>query len=328
MTCDESIERLPWLLNGTLEAGEHDEIRRHLATCERCRAALNDTREAWEIFDQHLPSQALVALAYGETPEGNDPDLAERHLASCPRCAAELELARMSRRLEEEDNITPFPVARPRSSAPSRGWRNAAAAAGLTTLVASAGWIYQIQQTTVYSAQVGRAQTLPAATAPREDSGALQKKFGELAATVSQLQSRQEETEMRARKAEAQVAEFKAQNGAPHASTLVILDTPAVVRAGGEQNAPAPTEVRQSPLPAAVLLQAAKNGQEPGSRKAEIVDGAGTKLRLPEVLPFDAASGYYTLSVPAGFLKRGPYTIRLLDPKSGELRETYAITVR
>jgi len=327
MNCNESIEFLPWFLNGTLEKGEHDEIRRHLATCEACRAALNQTREAWEIFDQHLPSQTLVALAYGETPQETDPALAERHLASCPECAAELELARMSRHLEK-DNVAPFPVPRPRSGASSRSWRNLAAAAGLTTLVASAGWIYQIQQTAPYSAQVARAQTPPAATAPREDSGALQKKLGELAATLSQLQSRQEETEMRARKAETQVAELETRNEAPHASTLVILDSPVLVRAGEEPSAPKPEEVRRSSLSTTVLLQAAKDEQAPGPRKAEIVDAAGTKLRLPEVLPLEPESGYYTLSVPAGFLKPGRYTIRLLDPKSGGLRETYALQVK
>src|SRR3954454_11692273 len=109
MNCDQAIEFLPWLLNGTLEATESGEVRRHLATCERCRAALNDTRDAWTIFSQHLSSEALVALAHGEAPAGIDPALAERHLASCPECAAELELARTSRRLEEYEKIAVFP---------------------------------------------------------------------------------------------------------------------------------------------------------------------------------------------------------------------------
>ena len=230
MNCDESIEFLPWLLNGTLEEGEHDEIRRHLATCERCRAALQETREAWVDLRPAPPQPDPGDPAPMERPRRHRSRVAERHLASCPQCAAELELARMSRRLEEENNVAPFPVARPRSGASSRGWRNAAAAAGLTTLVASAGWIYQVQQTTAYSAQLAQAKNPPAAAAPREGSGAIQKKFGELAATVSQLQSRQEETEMRARKAEAQVAELETRVEAPHASTLVIVDSPVLVR--------------------------------------------------------------------------------------------------
>src|SRR6059058_1585796 len=118
MNCDDAIEFLPWLLNGSLEARERDEVRRHLTDCERCRAALNDTREAWTVFSQHLPGEALVALAYGEAPAGVDPALAERHLASCPECAAELELARTSRRLEEDDRIAVFPGRTPRVEAP------------------------------------------------------------------------------------------------------------------------------------------------------------------------------------------------------------------
>src|SRR4051812_22598037 len=107
MTCDQAIELLPWYLNGTLESGELAEVRQHLETCERCRAALAETGQAWSVFTQHVPAQDLVALAWGE-----DPSLAaEEHLAACAECAAELEMARMSRRLEEEDNVAVFPVA-------------------------------------------------------------------------------------------------------------------------------------------------------------------------------------------------------------------------
>ncbi|HYO15489.1 MAG TPA: zf-HC2 domain-containing protein, partial [Thermoanaerobaculia bacterium] len=102
MTCEQAIEILPWYLNGTLEAKEQEEVRHHLGTCEACRQALAETRDAWRIFDQHLPSEALVALAWGETPAGIDSTLAERHLAACPQCAADLELARTSRHLEED----------------------------------------------------------------------------------------------------------------------------------------------------------------------------------------------------------------------------------
>src|SRR5436305_7099629 len=146
MNCDEAIEYLPWLLNGSLEAGESGEVRRHLAACEHCRAALNDTREAWTIFSQHLPSEA-VALAYGETPAGIDPALAERHLAACPECAAELELARMSRRLEEDDRIATFPARPSRDTGREyRTWRGAALAAGLAGLVALSGWFQAAQR--------------------------------------------------------------------------------------------------------------------------------------------------------------------------------------
>src|ERR1700704_4114704 len=105
MTCDQTIELLPWYLNGSLESGELADVRQHLETCESCRAALAETGQAWSLFAQHIPAPDMVALAWGERPSGIDPAAAEEHLASCAECAAELELARMSRRLEEEDNV-------------------------------------------------------------------------------------------------------------------------------------------------------------------------------------------------------------------------------
>lgn len=154
MTCEQAIESLPWYLNGTLEAQEQEEVRHHLATCEACRQALAETRDAWRIFDQHLPSEALVALAWEEIPEGIDPALAERHLAGCPQCAADLELARTSRHLEEDDRIALFPkkpAAAParetRGAGEPRTWRRAAMAASLAAVVAMSGWIFSAQQT-------------------------------------------------------------------------------------------------------------------------------------------------------------------------------------
>jgi len=165
MTCDQAIELLPWLLNGTLEAGERDEVRRHLETCSRCREALAETRQAFDVFDQHLPSLTLVALAHGEPPA--DAALAERHLASCPQCSAELELARMSRRLEEDGNIALFPGKPVRQTGREpRAWRAAALAAGLAGLVATGGWLQSAtrnerfqQERTHLEAQVAQMAT-------------------------------------------------------------------------------------------------------------------------------------------------------------------------
>ena len=54
MNCDDAIERLPWLLNGTLEEEEGRQVQAHLETCERCRTALAETRDAWRIFAGHI----------------------------------------------------------------------------------------------------------------------------------------------------------------------------------------------------------------------------------------------------------------------------------
>jgi len=149
MNCDQAIEFLPWFLNDTLEAGEREEVRRHLETCSRCREALAETRGAWRIFDQHLPAETLVALALGETPTDLDPGLVERHLASCPRCAAELEMVTTSRRLDEDDKIALFPGKPRRQSRETgtyRGWRATALAASLAGLVAVSGWVHSARQ--------------------------------------------------------------------------------------------------------------------------------------------------------------------------------------
>ncbi|HVT15086.1 MAG TPA: zf-HC2 domain-containing protein [Thermoanaerobaculia bacterium] len=169
MNCDPTLERLPWLLNGTLSEGERREVLDHLAGCAGCRQALDENRLAWEVFDQHLsPAVLVVYAAADETADETasetagedggddgvrfDRGLVERHLATCPQCAAELELARMSRRLVEDENIAVLPAQRPRqrpgrqvhapAAAGWRTWRGSAVAAGLAAVVAVSGWIY------------------------------------------------------------------------------------------------------------------------------------------------------------------------------------------
>jgi anti-sigma factor RsiW len=149
MNCQEAIERLPWWLNGSLESVERREVEEHLQGCTPCREALAETRLAWEIYAQHIPSETLVAFAYDDRPEGFDPVLLERHLTECPQCAAELEMVRSSRLLGEHDEIAVMPQ---RGAAPLqrparvRGWQAAALAASFTSLIAIGGWVTSLQQ--------------------------------------------------------------------------------------------------------------------------------------------------------------------------------------
>src|SRR5215203_4757964 len=173
MNCDQAIELLPWLLNGTLTAEERTEVRGHLETCERCRQALGDTRQAWMVFNQHLPAETLVSMAYGEEPAGVDPALAERHLASCPQCSAELELVRTSHRLEEDDKVAIFPGPRSRRGTDGmpRSWRAAALAAGLAGLIAGTGWFQTARQVDSMAEQLAQRpgpaeRSRPAAPVP------------------------------------------------------------------------------------------------------------------------------------------------------------------
>src|SRR5215208_3422668 len=128
MNCDDAIELLPWLLNATLEPEEERAVRSHLATCARCRQALEENRFAWTVFGEHVPTEALVAHAFDDLAPGADAEVLERHLATCPRCAAELEMVRASRLLGEHEDVAVLPVrpaapaAAPAAPARYRAW--------------------------------------------------------------------------------------------------------------------------------------------------------------------------------------------------------------
>lgn len=173
MNCETAIELLPWFLNGTLDPHEREAVRRHLQECEACRLALTETREAWQTFDQHLPTETIVALAYDEVPPGLAAQEAALHLATCARCAAELEMARTSRRLEGEENVLPFAARRPAlataaSTRAPRGWQMTALAAGLAGVLGLAGWMNRGQELSALREQLAaRGAESPAASAPQ-----------------------------------------------------------------------------------------------------------------------------------------------------------------
>ena len=62
MNCDLAAELLPWLLNGTLEAGERRRLVEHLRGCSACRAALADTQVAWDLSPTAPQARARPSL--------------------------------------------------------------------------------------------------------------------------------------------------------------------------------------------------------------------------------------------------------------------------
>lgn len=326
MNCDEAIEYLPWLLNGSLEAGERDEVRRHLATCERCRAALNDTREAWTIFGQHLPSEALVALAYGEAPAGIDPAVAERHLASCPECATELELARTSRHLED-DKIAPFPGPRRKDAAEGgerRSWRAAALAAGLAGLVAASGWVYEFQKAGTLAEQLARkpvpveqARPLPA---PGGGDPALRSQLAQVTQEASELQKKLTQ-------AQGQIADLDQKTAAivkPQLNSWIGQLGADVVRDGDGR---APEILVPRNRFATPLLEADPNGEKL-PREIEVLDAQGKNVWSDSGL-VATPEGDYRVTFPPGFLAPGHYKINLYASVNGKRvpRESYRIRV-
>lgn len=136
------IERLPWLVNGTLDIDEEQRVREHLEACESCRTELQATREGFDVFDAHLPTEVLLSHAWGEDT-GWPRETVERHLASCPRCAEELEMVEEGR--ERLNAPSPFDPPRDLPFPPPRAltgntWRYAALAATVLLVLGLGGW--------------------------------------------------------------------------------------------------------------------------------------------------------------------------------------------
>ncbi len=139
MNCATAGERLPWLLNGTLEEGERSEVLAHLEGCGGCKAELEETALAWAVYGQHAPAAELVAWACGDELGEGERQVIESHLRSCAACREEAELVRQSGAPEAAREAAGEAVPRrPPGVAP--GWRWGALAAGLAAAVGLAGW--------------------------------------------------------------------------------------------------------------------------------------------------------------------------------------------
>lgn len=335
LNCDQVAELLPWYLNGTLDEGVQGEVRVHLEGCTKCRQALEETRLAWRIFDQHIPSEALVALAWGETPEGLDPGVLERHLETCPECAAELELVRTSRRLEEDDRIALFPTsARPeRARKPAQPWRAAAMAAGLAGIVAASGWVWTMGRANDLEEQLAHASR-PVETAPAdpEPGGDRPSDLSAMAAEVERLQRR--EAELRQQQEEmreqlARIAEARPAAPAPQINAWIgdLRPTQDVVRGG---SAP-PAELPELPADrAASLILGTSHRETHRGHRVEIVDAAGKVVWSADGLVPDGETNDYGITLPAGTLKPGVYTIKVSAQEEGKRvdLESYSVRVR
>ncbi len=128
MDCTSAIERLPWMVNGTLADEERSELEAHLAGCPICRSELAETIEVFRLASAHPPTAVLVEWAQGREDAGAE--LIERHVAGCPACAEEVDLVREAFRLE---------AFAPRGGAPALravvAWRRAALAAAAVAVV-------------------------------------------------------------------------------------------------------------------------------------------------------------------------------------------------
>lgn len=318
LNCDQVAELLPWYLNGTLDKGVQEEVRVHLEGCTECRRALEETRLAWRTFDQHIPSEALVALAWGETPEGLDRDVLDRHLETCPECAAELELVRTSRRLEEDDRIALFPTSarREKAARPAPAWRSAAMAAGLAGIVAASGWLWTAGRANDLEARLAEASR-PVETAP----------MAEMSAEVERLRQYQADLLRKQQEMQQQLAQIaEARPAAPAINAWIgdLQPTQDVVRGGSGA-----AEELPAGRPLSLAL-GSRHKETHSGHQIEIVDSAGELVWSADGLIPDPESKGFGITLPAGALKPGDYTIRISAQEGGRKvnLESYAVRVK
>jgi hypothetical protein len=329
MTCEQATELLPWHLNGSLDAEEARQVAEHLATCADCRKALAETRLAWQIFDQHLPAETLVALAWGEMSAGLagiDPELAEEHLRVCPQCAADLELARTSRALEQEDGVALLTPRRQQQEAPvSRrvrsGWRSAALAAGLAGVVAAGGWFQSADHAHDLEARLARPAT--SATVP-SSTGTDRERLAALAAQLKQQNETEAELRGRLETMEKQLGGQQVAQAAPSplTNTWPLMMEPTDVVRSSEA-----AEIKEvKPGFGVNLLLTTHQSDLRKARHVEIADASGHKVLSLDGLVPDPEYSSVSISLTKGFLKPGSYTARVSIP--GGPVESYSFKVR
>jgi hypothetical protein len=142
MNCDGVAELLPWLVNGTLDAGDLDAVRAHLAACADCRRDLGETRFAVAVHAEHLASDEIVDYAFERIAEGPARSFADRHLRVCSECTELVALARESHRLAEEPETNVIPMSRPSATRSAPRWLAAALAASLVLSFGLAAWLW------------------------------------------------------------------------------------------------------------------------------------------------------------------------------------------
>jgi hypothetical protein len=294
LDCQQASERLPWLLNGTLEPAEAEAVRAHVDRCGVCQEEMDETRQAAAVFGAHLPPAALTDLAWDRPAAGVDADVVKRHLDRCRDCSEELELARESRRLEAAPDA-PRTRAAPGAA---RWWRAPALAAGLAAAFVAGLWSGRVGEGTG-PARDPRTEVLAGRIAEQEREI---RRLGEAAAGL-----------------EAQMTGLRA----PQLNLPVFELLPAGLTRRSAQPAANEVVVPEGAAFVALLLNAEAAPEQPAAIEIRNAGGdivwSGQGLR-PSPL------GGYTLAVPASLLPPGDYTLAVRAGTGPP--QTYAVRVR
>jgi len=153
MDTREAIQKLPWLVNGSLDAAEAAAVREQLSNSDECRAELAELAEAGRLFGRRLPVDTLLDFVAERDVSPYDRETIERFLRVSPAGSEEWRmtteswnaLERADRDTEgssdsENDNVLPFRRRAERSERAARTWRSAAIAASLLAVLGVGGW--------------------------------------------------------------------------------------------------------------------------------------------------------------------------------------------
>lgn len=347
--CERVAELLPWFRNGTLEGPELRLVREHLAVCQECQRESAETTFAWSVYQQHVPAEVLVNLAYDRPVVVALRDLFDRHLSTCSDCAEQLAMVSVSRQLEaeEEKEAKPGVVVPLRAPVPwqrPRVWQYGAIAATLLLVVAAGGWLRtwqqsrhpQVDQSVQEKALIDRLETLQGENdrLRRAESqlNQQQSKSGEeIAHLRSQINEAQRRIELQREQTRNELAEVKrtgTRRISPQVNVLALDIYPVGMTqrdAGAAKNEIViPRNVR-----ALTLMLHSQAASESPSYSIEILDARGRSVWKAHGLLRNATNDY-TISVGAESLASGHHTINIYGRGAGGPTkvESYEIDVK
>ena len=351
-------ERLPWYLNGTLDAAERDEVERLLAASEENRLELVNARQGADIYGHRLPAEVMVDYAFDGEHPAVPSALMERYLAVSPVGGEEIEMLRESRaRLESETvagdvaegselpaGVVPFVRPGEAPAAPSTGWQRVALAASLvgvaalgfvgwqwTELNSSSGQLAQVEAQ-LREALAREQRTASEPTAAGEDAlrSQIEQLAGEnelLAAGKSDLVDELEQKDSRIEQLGEQVADLSQ----PLINVPVLDLYPADMVLRGATQAERPLVVSRQTRAVTLILNSHTEEAQSITGLRILGDDGVLVWRSPTAPERDElVRSIFTVSLPVQELAAGVYTLELLDGSGAapEVVESYRFDIR
>jgi hypothetical protein len=243
-----------------------------------------------------------------------------------------LELAKMSRRLEEDDNVVVFPAPRPEkeTSRAYRGWRAAAIAASLAGLIAAGGWFQTRRQPVQTVVSPGDREPVLTQPQTRPDQGPAEGELAALRQRVKELSDYAEGLKGQVDEAQEQIAQHAAQPDLTASPWLSGVVSPTDVlrnEGGAEEIVDVPAKASLAILP----LRASRPETGAHEKHEVVVLRESGKPATTKPVQFDR-NGWYLLTLTGGELKPGAYTLQVYGTTDGKRDPdpdgTYKIRVR